>query len=86
MIKRHKKSLNAVPAIIKLIRGKTPQEGKDIVKSGLTSLVIAGSISASKLQAVEIDTTLLLMLGILEAAGYLYGIVAVSAGGSQTEI
>ena len=85
MIKRLKKTLTAVPAIIKLLCGKTPEEGKEIAKSGLTSLAVAGSISAGKLQLGEIDTTLLLILGILEAAGYLYGCFAVSVGVSQSE-
>ena len=85
MMKRLKKTLTTVPAIIKLIRGKTPAEGKEIVKSGLTSLAVAGSISAGKLQLSDIDTTLLLLLGILEAAGYLYGCVALSVGASQSE-
>jgi hypothetical protein len=83
MMKRLKKALTAVPTIIKLLRGKTPVEGKEIAKSGLTSLAVAGSISAGKLQLSDIDTTLLLILGILEAAGYLYGCVAVSAGITQ---
>jgi hypothetical protein len=83
MMKRLRKTLTAVPAIIKLVRGKTPKEGKEIAKSGLTSLAVAGSISAGKLQLSDIDTTLLLILGILEAAGYLYGCVAVSAGITQ---
>lgn len=43
MIRRLKKTITAVPSIIKLLRGKTPQEGKDIAKSGVTSLAIAGS-------------------------------------------
>lgn len=85
MIKRLKKSLSAIPTIIKLLRGKTPTEGKQIAKSGLTSLAVAGSISAGKLQLGEIDTTLFLILGILETAGYLYGCVAVSVGVSQSE-
>jgi len=85
MIKRFKKALTAVPAIIKLLRGKTPEQGKEIAKSGLTSLTIAGSISAGKLQLGDFDTTLLLILGILEVAGYLFGCVAVSVGFSQTE-
>jgi len=85
MIKRLKKTITAVPAIIKLLRGKTPQEGKEIARSGLTSLAIAGSIAAGKLQVGEIDTTLLLILGILEAAGYLYGCVALSVGTSQVQ-
>ena len=85
MIKRLKKTLTAIPAIIKLLRGKTPEQGKDIAKSGVTSLAIAGSISAGKLQVGDIDATLLIILGILEALGYLYGCVALSLGVSQTE-
>ena len=85
MIKRLKKTLTAVPAIIKLLRGKTPEEGKDIAKSGITSLAIAGSISAGKLQVGELDATLLILLGILEALGYLYGCVALSIGTSQVQ-
>jgi hypothetical protein len=85
MIRRLKKTLTVIPTIIKLIRGRTPEEGKDIAKSGVTSLAIAGSISAGKLQLGEMDTTLLLLLGILEAAGYLYGCMALSIGASQSE-
>jgi len=85
MIRRLKKTITAVPAIIKLFRGKTPEEGKDIAKSGVTSLAIAGSISAGKLQVGDIDATLLIILGILEALGYLYGCVALSIGVSQSE-
>lgn len=85
MIKRLKKTLNAVPTIIKLMRSKTPEEGKEIAKSGLTSLVLASSISAGKLQIGDIYTTLLLIMGILEAAGYLYGCIALSVGVSQSE-
>lgn len=83
MIKRLKKTLTAVPAIIKLLRGKTPEQGKDIAKSGVTSLAIAGLISAGKLQVGELDATLLIILGILEAIGFLYGGVAVVAGLTQ---
>ena len=85
MIKRLKKTVAAVPAIIKLLRGKTPDEGKEIAKSGLTSIALAGSISAGKLQVGELDATLLIILGILEALGYLYGCVALSVGVSQSE-
>lgn len=85
MIKRLKKTITAIPAIIKLLQGKTPDEGKDIAKSGVASLAIAGSISTTKLQVGEIDATLLIILGILEALGYLYGCMAVSVGVSQTE-
>ena len=85
MIKRLKKTLTAVPAIIKLVGGKTPTEGKDIAKSGLTSLAVASSISAGKLQVAELDATLLIIFGILEVVGYLYGCVALSVGASQSE-
>jgi len=85
MIKRLKKTLAAIPAIIKLFKGKTPEEAKEIAKSGVTSLAIAGSITAGKLQIGELDTTLLIILGILETFGYLYGCVAVSVGASQSE-
>ena len=85
MIRHLKKTITAVPAIIKLLRGKTPEEGKEIAKSGVTSLAIAGSISAGKLQVGDIDATLLIILGILEALGYLYGCVAISVGVSQSE-
>jgi len=85
MIRHLKKIITAVPAIIKLLRGKTPEEGKEIAKSGVTSLAIAGSISAGKLQVGDIDATLLIILGILEALGYLYGCVAISVGVSQSE-
>jgi len=85
MIKRLKKTLAAIPAIIKLFKGKTPEEGKEIAKSGLTSLAIAGSITAGKLQIGDLDATLLIILGILETLGYLYGCVAVSVGASQID-
>jgi len=85
MIKRLKKTINAAPSIIRLLRGKTPDEGKEIAKSGLTSIAIAGSISAGKLQVGDIDATLLIILWILEALGYLYGCVALSVGTSQVE-
>jgi len=85
MIKRLKKTITAVPAIIKLLRGKTPEEGKEIAKSGLTSLAIAGSISAGKLQVGEFDATLLIIFGILKTLGYLYGAVTVPVGASQSE-
>jgi len=86
MIRRLKKTITAVPAIIKLLRGKTPEEGKDIAKSGVTSLAIAGSISAGKLQVGELDATLLIILGILEAVGYLYGCVAITISASQVQV
>jgi len=85
MIKRLKKTLAAIPSLIKLFKGKTPEEGKEITKSGVTSLAIAGSITAGKLQIGELDATLLIILGILETLGYLYGCVAVSVGASQID-
>jgi len=85
MIKRLKKTLAAIHAIIKLIKGKTPEEGKQIAKSGVTSLAIAGSITAGKLQIGDLDATLLIVLGILETLGYLYGYFAVSVGVTQSE-
>ncbi|HKK88037.1 MAG TPA: hypothetical protein VJ917_04250 [Saprospiraceae bacterium] len=85
MIRRLKKTIAAIPALIKLFKSKTPQEGKDIAKSGVTSLAIAGSITAGKLQIGELDATLLIILGILEILGYLYGCVALSVGASQSE-
>jgi len=60
--------------------GRTKQATSD-----LASLAIAGSISVGKLKLSEIDATLLLILGILEATGYLYGCVAVSVGVSRTD-
>ena len=85
MIRRLKKTIAAIPSIIKLFKGKTPEEGKEIAKSGVTSLAIAGSITAGKLQIGELDATLLIILGILETLGYLYGCVALSVGASQSE-
>jgi len=85
MIKKLKKTITAIPAILKLFKGKTTEAGKDIAASGATSIAIAGSITAGKLQIGELDATLLIILGILETLGYLYGCVAVSVGASQSE-
>lgn len=76
--------IKAVPLLTGLLRGRTPDHGKTIVKSGVASLTIAGLISAGKLSASGLDSTLLLILSILEAIGYLYGAVAISSGASQT--
>lgn len=75
--------IKAVPSLISLFKSKTPEKGKGIVKSGVASLSIAGLISTGKLSASGIDTTLLLILSILETSGYLYGMVAISSGASQ---
>lgn len=75
--------IKAVPSLIRLFKSKTPEKGKGIVKSGVASLSIAGLISTGKLSASGIDTTLLLILSILETIGYLYGMVAISSGASQ---
>ena len=50
----------------------------------MASLTIAGLISSGRLAAGQMDSTLLIVLAILEAAGYLYGLIALSAGASQT--
>lgn len=75
--------VNAVPTLIQLFKSKTPAHGKAIVKSGLASVSIAGLISTGKVSASDIDATLLLILSILEAAGYLYGLIAISSGAAQ---
>lgn len=76
--------IKAVPVLIGLFKGNTPEQGKGIVKSGVASLTIASLISAGKLSASGLDSTLLLILSILETIGYLYGMVAISSGASQT--
>ena len=77
-------AIRAIPAVITLFRKKTPEEGKVVAKSGVTSLTIAGLISTGRLATGEMDSTLLIVLAILEAIGYLYGLVALSSGASQT--
>ncbi|MEX2352207.1 MAG: hypothetical protein WD529_07220 [Balneolaceae bacterium] len=74
----------SLPVIISLFRAKTSQEGKGIVKSGVASLTISGLISSGRMAAGEIDSTLLIILAILETGGYLFGVTALSAGASQT--
>ncbi|WP_440999899.1 hypothetical protein [Fodinibius sp. SL11] len=76
--------IKTVPSLISLFKSKTPENGKRIVKSGVASLSIAGLISTGKLSASGVDTTLLLILSILEIIGYLYGMVAISSGMAQT--
>jgi len=74
----------AVPTLIGLFKHKTPEKGRGIVKSGIASLTISGLLSTGRLSASGIDTTLLLILSILEIIGYLYGMVAISSGATQT--
>jgi len=76
--------IKAVPTLIGLFKSKTPEKGRGIVKSGIASLTISGLLSAGRLSASGIDSTLLLILSILEMIGYLYGMVAISSGASQT--
>lgn len=76
--------IQAVPSIVSLFRKKTSDEGKGIVKSGVASLTISGLISSSRMAAGDIDSTLLIILAILETAGYLFGVTALSSGASQT--
>ncbi len=75
--------IKAVPTLIGLYKSKTPEKGKGIVKSGIASLTISGLLSTGRLSASGIDTTLLLILSILEIIGYLYGMIAISSGATQ---
>ncbi|MFH5883971.1 hypothetical protein ACG2F4_06640 [Halalkalibaculum sp. DA3122] len=84
MLKILKPIIKAVPTLISLFKSKTPEKGKGIVKSGIASLTISGLLSTGRLSASGIDTTLLLILSILEIIGYLYGMIAISSGASQT--
>jgi len=84
MLKILKPIIKAVPTLIGLIKSKTPGKGREIVKSGIASLTISGLLSTGRLSASGIDSTLLLILSILELIGYLYGMVAISSGASQT--
>lgn len=77
--------IKSVPILITLFRKETPQEGKDIAKSGLTSLGISGMITTGRINAGEIGETVLIILAIVEAIGYVYGVIAVLAGGSQVD-
>ena len=76
--------IKAVPTLIGLFKSKTPEKGRGIVKSGIASLTISGLISTGRVSASGIDSTLLLILSILEMIGYLYGMVAISSGATQT--
>jgi hypothetical protein len=84
MLKILKPIIKAVPTLISLFKSKTPEKGKGIVKSGITSLTISGLLSTGRLSASGIDSTLLLILSILEIIGYLYGMIAISSGAAQT--
>lgn len=77
-------AIQAIPAVISLFRKKTPAVGKAVAASGAASLTIAGLISSGRLAGGDLDSMLLIILAILEAAGYLYGLVTLSAGASQT--
>lgn len=79
-----RKAVSAIPVIVSLFRKKTPEEGKGIVTSGVASLTISGLLSSGRLAAGQIDSTLLIVLAILETIGYLYGLIALSTGASQT--
>jgi hypothetical protein len=84
MLKILKPIIKAVPTLIGLFKSKTPEKGKGIVKSGIASLTISGLLSTGRLSASGIDSTLLLILSILEIIGYLYGMIAISSGAAQT--
>jgi hypothetical protein len=75
--------IKAVPTLIGLFKKRTPEIGRGIVKSGIASLTISGLLSTGRLSASSIDTTLLLILSILEIIGYLYGMIAISSGATQ---
>ncbi len=77
--------IKSVPTLITLFRKETPQEGKDIAKSGLTSLGISGMITTGRINAGEIDETVLIILAIVEGIGYIYGVIAILAGTSQVK-
>lgn len=73
----------SVPTLITLFRKETPQEGKDIAQSGLTSLGISGMITTGRISVGELDETVLIVLAIVEAIGYIYGAIAILVGSSQ---
>lgn len=77
--------IKSVPTLITLFRKETPQEGKDIAKSGLTSLGISGVITTGRINAGEMDETVLIILAIVEAIGYVYGLIALLVGSSQVK-
>ena len=85
MAKIIKTLIKASPLLFGLFRGKSPDHGKRFVKSGVASLTIAGLLSIGRLSGSDIDGTLLLILSILEAIGYLYGMVAITSGAAQTD-
>lgn len=76
--------IKAAPTLIGLFKSRTPEKGRGIVKSGIASLTISGLLSTGRLSASGIDSTLLLILSILEMIGYLYGMIAISSGATQT--
>lgn len=85
MAKIIKTLIKAVPLLLGLFRSKPPDQGKGFVRSGVASLIIAGLLSTGRLSESDIDGTLLLILSILEAIGYLYGTVAISSGAAKTD-
>jgi hypothetical protein len=84
MLRILKPIIKAVPTLISLFKSKSPEKGRGIVKSGIASLTISVLLSTGRLSASGIDTTLLLILSILEIVGYLYGMIAISSGATQT--
>ncbi|MDR8390011.1 hypothetical protein NC796_02595 [Aliifodinibius sp. S!AR15-10] len=66
------------------MKSKTSEKGRGIVKSGIASLTISGLLSTGRLSTFGIESTLLILLSILEMVGYLYGMVAISSGATQT--
>ncbi|HBQ58815.1 MAG TPA: hypothetical protein DD671_04115 [Balneolaceae bacterium] len=83
MKKLLKNAFKAVPTLITLFRKETPQEGKEIAQSGLTSLGISGMITTGRLNAAELDETVIIILAIVEAIGYVYGLIALISGSAQ---
>jgi len=51
----------SVPTLITLFRKETPQEGKDIAQSGLTSLGISGMITTGRLNSADLDETVIII-------------------------
>ena len=51
---------------------QSPEDRKEITTNDMFSLYIAGSISAGKLEVLLLDSNLNIILGILEAVGYLF--------------
>jgi hypothetical protein len=46
-------------------------------------LGISGMITTGRINAGELDETVLIILAIVEAIGYVYGVIALIAGSSQ---